>query len=87
MRYTYIDVPPLPPKTAADVIIIVISVLPSMGRGIFYRAKDAPAVRGTTRYNILYICRYLLLYIEVYYGISGIRYMYMNIVSTARVNG
>jgi len=55
MRYTYIDVPPLPPKTAAaaaaDVIIIVISVLPSIGRGIFYRAKDAPAVRGTTRYN------------------------------------
>lgn len=52
MRYTYIDVPPLPPKTAAaaaDVIIIVISVLPSIGRGIFYRAKDAPAVRGTTR--------------------------------------
>lgn len=55
--YTYIaDVPPLPPKTAADVIIIVISVLPSIGRGIFYRAKDAPAVRGTTRYNnILYL--------------------------------
>jgi len=49
MRYTsYTDVPPLPPKTAADVIIIVISVLPSFGRGIFYRAKDAPAVRETT---------------------------------------